>query len=171
MITSSQQQPPTNLLDQARTLLYILGVAGRSVLRRVSHPTELGVRTLVITEEHVLLVRHRAGLCPWSLPGGAVNKRETLVDAACREVWEETGCTIRIEHLHGIFHNFRAGFSNHIAVFTATPLNPPQPPAGSLEIADARLVPLHALPAGVDQGSCLRIAEYQRGARGLLEQW
>ena len=54
-------------------------------------PLTIGVRIVVRDgDERVLLVRHT--YAPgWHFPGGAVDRRETAVDAAVRELREETG--------------------------------------------------------------------------------
>jgi 8-oxo-dGTP diphosphatase len=44
---------------------------------------------------------HRAQYDDWSLPKGKVEKGETWVAAALREVEEETGCTVRLGRFAG----------------------------------------------------------------------
>ncbi len=157
--------------EQLLNLTYTLAVWGRTIQRAITRPTEMGVRVLVLRDDNVLLVRHRGGAWPWSLPGGGVKARETLDAAVHREVHEEAGCTVRIERLHGIFHNFKQGFNNYIAVFVCTPLDDLRPPVGDLEIATACFVPLHTLPATTDAGSRQRVTEYLRGGSNLVGEW
>ncbi|MBV9969892.1 MAG: NUDIX hydrolase [Xanthobacteraceae bacterium] len=63
-----------------------------------SYPTRpiLAVSAAIIREGRVLIVRRARppadGL--YTLPGGAVEVGETLVEAVAREVWEETGLTV-----------------------------------------------------------------------------
>ena len=62
-----------------------------------------GVRVAVTDEKgRVLLVRHHyeaEGRDVWMLPGGAIEEGETSLDAAIREVLEETGLIIRVGRL------------------------------------------------------------------------
>jgi 8-oxo-dGTP diphosphatase len=64
----------------------------------------VGVGAIVLHEGRVLLVRRgRApGLDLWSVPGGLVELGETTVEAACREVAEETGLKVRIAGVVGL---------------------------------------------------------------------
>ena len=64
----------------------------------------VGVGAIVLHEGRVLLVKrgHAPGLGLWSVPGGLVDLGETTVDAARREVDEETGLTVRIAGLVGV---------------------------------------------------------------------
>ncbi|MEC9401119.1 MAG: NUDIX domain-containing protein, partial [Pseudomonadota bacterium] len=57
----------------------------------VRNPFTLGVRVIVEDRNsRVLLVRH-SYVTGWYLPGGGVDKGETMEEAACREVLEEAG--------------------------------------------------------------------------------
>jgi ADP-ribose pyrophosphatase YjhB (NUDIX family) len=150
--------------------IYALAVALRRVFWGLRRPVTVGVRAFVVRDDAVLLVRHRAGRQPWSLPGGGVARYERLAEAARREAQEETGVAVRIERLLGIYDSFHDGVSNYIAVFVCTPLGDPDPPR-SLEIAEARFFPIGAPPVDIDLGSRRRIQEYLAGARGLTKGW
>jgi ADP-ribose pyrophosphatase YjhB (NUDIX family) len=128
----------------------------------VWRPATVGVRAFVVRGDAVLLVRHRAGPRPWGLPGGGVARYERLAEAARREAFEETGVTVQVERLMGVYDSFHDGLSNYIVVFICAPLDEPHPPR-SLEIAEARYFPLDAPPDTIDPGSRRRMAEYHAG--------
>lgn len=152
-------------------MIYNTVITVRDIIRRITRPTELGVRVMVVRDKQVLLIRHRGGRTPWSLPGGGVGSRERLDAAAVREVIEETGCPVNLTTFHGMFHSFGQGFNNYIAIFIAEPVGEIHPPKHDLEIAEARFVPLEQLPTGTDPGSRHRIAEYLRGEHNLVGDW
>ena len=56
------------------------------------------VSALIIKNDKVLLVRrgHEPNMGKWSLPGGSVELGETLQEAVCREVFEETNLEVEI---------------------------------------------------------------------------
>lgn len=99
----------------------------------------LGVSALLTHEDSVLLAKRGSqpskGL--WSLPGGKLERGETLVKAAAREVFEETG--INVEGL--VFVEFveliKPDYHFVIALFMAQ-LADKQPPQAGDDAVDAR---------------------------------
>lgn len=65
----------------------------------------VGVAAVIFVEQAVLLVRRNQEPAKgeWSLPGGAVELGETLVEALTREIREEVSITIQIGGLIGVF--------------------------------------------------------------------
>jgi ADP-ribose pyrophosphatase YjhB (NUDIX family) len=69
--------------------------------------TQQRVRTLAVVRDErgfVLSVRHaRRGERFWTLPGGFSNIGESLEETLVREVGEETGYRVRVDHLAFVF--------------------------------------------------------------------
>lgn len=144
------------------------GLAARRLVWRVTNPVTIGVRSLVLRDDQVLLVRVH-GRSTWDLPGGAVHRGELLATAAEREAQEETGWTVEVERILGVYTNFRIGKSDHVAIFVCKPVHN-VPLQLNWEVAEARFWPLAALPPCQD-GISRRLTEYHAGAAGLYGAW
>jgi 8-oxo-dGTP diphosphatase len=164
-------QTLAGLREGGLTIAYNLFLAARGLGRRLTAPTTVGVRVIAPRGDTVLLVRHRGGSTPWSLPGGGVDRHEHPAQAALRELREEAGCPGEVAHLHGLYHHFDAGMNDFIATFVCTPLGPARPPVADIEIVDARFFPIADLPAALNPGSRRRIEEHRRGERGGYGAW
>jgi ADP-ribose pyrophosphatase YjhB (NUDIX family) len=123
----------------------------------------LGVRVVVLNgQNEVFLVRH--SYAPgWLLPGGGVERGETIHDAMGRELEEEGGivATGRPE-LHGLLSNEAKFRGDHVACFvvrhfTRRDWRP------TMEIKEARFFPIDALPEGTTGGTRRRIEEVVAG--------
>jgi 8-oxo-dGTP diphosphatase len=68
-------------------------------------------------EEQKLLAVHNKG-AGWSLPGGAVEAGETLVQAVIREAKEEAGVDIQVREVVAINEAFFRESSHHALFFT-----------------------------------------------------
>ena len=56
------------------------------------------------TKQKILLV-HRADTGTWCVPGGYMEPGESVTEGCMREVWEETGLHVRVEHLIAVYNN------------------------------------------------------------------
>jgi len=107
----------------------------------------VGVGAIVLHEGRVLLVRRgRApGLDLWSVPGGLVELGETTMEAACREVAEETGLKVRIAGVVGLLDRVtrdaegRVRYHWVLVDYLAVPESTETPRAGS-DAAEVRWV-------------------------------
>jgi 8-oxo-dGTP diphosphatase len=62
----------------------------------------IGVFALIFDGERILLA-HRRDIDWWNLPGGGMEIGETVEEAICREVREETGLEVQVERLVGVY--------------------------------------------------------------------
>jgi ADP-ribose pyrophosphatase YjhB (NUDIX family) len=65
---------------------------------------KLGVSAVIldVSRSKILLTR-RTDNGRWCLPGGGMDAGESLEECCVREVWEETGLTVRVVRLLGIY--------------------------------------------------------------------
>ena len=119
----------------------------------------LGVKVLVTDGAQVLLVRH--GYVPgWHLPGGGVERGETVWDAAAKELAEES--TVRATGamaLFGFYRNARTSRFDHVALFVLREFDVGAAWKPNMEIVESRFWPLDALPDDTVESTRLRIAE------------
>lgn len=63
----------------------------------------LGTSAIIFNEEGKFLLTKREDNGHWCLPGGAVESGESLAEACEREVLEETGLSVRVKRLVGVY--------------------------------------------------------------------
>jgi 8-oxo-dGTP pyrophosphatase MutT (NUDIX family) len=152
---------------------HLFRIASRIVLRplhRQMRGMTLGARVAAIdVENRVLLVRH--GYAPgWILPGGGVERGETVFEAAVRELREETGIVAEEEpRLHGLFSNHELFPGDHLACFVLRRFVR-EPFAPSAEIAAAEFFAADQLPSDTTGGSRRRIEEILFG-QPIAHDW
>jgi ADP-ribose pyrophosphatase YjhB (NUDIX family) len=81
----------------------------------------VSVAGIVIDDHDRVLVIRRADNDHWEPPGGVLELDESFEDGVRREVAEETGVTIAVESLSGVYKNLARGIV--ALVFRCTPLN------------------------------------------------
>ena len=121
-------------------------------------PVTLGVRVMMIRNGEVLLVR-QTYTSGWFMPGGGVDRGETLEKAARREAREEAGAELHNLSLVGAYSHFKELRSDHNILFLSTDFSL----SGEYdhEIAELRFFPLDALPEGLWAGHRRRLEEYR----------
>ena len=86
---------------------------GKSSLR-------LGVICAVFNADGAVLLSKRGDFDVWNLPTGRLDPNESIIRAAVREVREETGVEIQIDHAIGLY--YIEGWQRMNILFTATPI-------------------------------------------------
>ena len=143
----------------------------RVLLWWFTRPLTLGVKGLVFDKQgRVLLVKHtyQPG---WHIPGGKVEKGESLVEAMLRELREEVGIDLSAsaKKLFSVYANFGEYKSDHVAMFVindvATPVLKPRP----FEIEQSGFFSPDNLPAGTTPATIRRIREWLNGSEAAVE--
>ncbi|OAB32829.1 DNA mismatch repair protein MutT [Paenibacillus macquariensis subsp. defensor] len=78
----------------------------------------LVVSVSIIREEKVLMVKENKSSVKnkWNFPSGRIEYGEDILDAACREVKEETGYDVRLTGTTGIY-NFISSSNHQVILF------------------------------------------------------
>ena len=132
----------------------------------------LGVRAAVFDAEgRVFLVRH-SYVPGWHLPGGGVERGETMTDALHRELREETGIRLSAPAtLFGIYLNRHTSPRDHVGLYVCRHWTQPEAPkVPNLEIVACGFYPPDALPEGVTDATRRRLAEIVEG-RAPSAEW
>lgn len=159
--------PPSGAADRGDNdvpAVYRLYAALMTALRAFHRPVTLGVRVIVEDGNGcVLLVRHTY-LPGWYLPGGGIKARETLHEAAVRELEEETGVVAReTPRLFAAYTNFNQSRSDHVLLYVLRRFERNEWSPG-FEIAECDFFPPGDLPRDVSPATLRRLEEYRTGA-------
>jgi ADP-ribose pyrophosphatase YjhB (NUDIX family) len=158
---SDAEKPIDRLVRTAEPLLRLL----LHFHWRFTRSLTLGVRAVVIDAGNkVFLVRHTY-VSGWHLPGGGVERGETLVQALARELREEGNIeVVDTPPLHGVFYNPVDSARDHVAVFVVRVFRQEPGAPSSREIAERGFFSLDALPKDTTPGTRRRLAEVLEGA-------
>jgi 8-oxo-dGTP pyrophosphatase MutT (NUDIX family) len=138
---------------------------------RVARGLTLGVRGVVLDGEgRVFLVKH-SYVAGWHLPGGGVEKGETLLAALARELREEGNIELSATPvLHAVYFNRRISSRDHVAVYVVRSFRQTVPPQPNHEIVGHGFFATQDLPADTSPATRERIAEVVTG-RTTSETW
>jgi len=133
----------------------------------------VGVSAVIFVDKSVLLVRRKQEPAKgqWSLPGGAVELGEGILEALARELQEELSVKIAVGGLVGvfdkIFHNHKNQVQYHYVVVDYWGWLVEGKPTPASDISEALLVPLDELEEfDVDQ----ELKETIRKAYGVWQE-
>jgi 8-oxo-dGTP pyrophosphatase MutT (NUDIX family) len=128
----------------------------------VATPISLGCRILVVREDQVLLVQHsyQRG---WYLPGGAVDRGESLKAAAVRELREECAIEGLEMRFVGMFLSEHEGRSDHVALFSTDSFRELSGRPQDSEISQFGFFSMKQLPEGTSPATRRRIQEFLSG--------
>jgi 8-oxo-dGTP diphosphatase len=101
----------------------------------------VGIGAIVLDEGQLLVIKDRFSI-GYKLPGGHIDKNESIKNAVKREVYEETGVKVEFESILNIghFRNGQFGESNLYIVCTAKALSKEITIYDSSEIAEAKWI-------------------------------
>ncbi len=122
------------------------------------------VRILVVNEYHeILLLKNVISHHKWSLPGGGMNRHETAVKAARRELHEETGMTMPESSFHYIrtLEKIEDEVAFQVPLFLLTVQKSALPPGlvNPREIAEIEWFDKSHLPADLSSIAIMAIKE------------
>jgi 8-oxo-dGTP diphosphatase len=119
---------------------------------------------LVSPDGRVLLVRRAYPPHDWVLPGGNAEAGESLLETLRREVREELGLSIEVEHLTGVYYqpDHRAGEFIHFVFMAHIQADPPVR-ADSSEIAEWSFFARDELPESMSPSTRRRLEDALEG--------
>jgi ADP-ribose pyrophosphatase YjhB (NUDIX family) len=114
----------------------------------------VGVVGFIMDEEgRVLLLRHTyRRRKPWGLPAGGMRPNESLEECLRREIKEETGLVVEIDHLLSAAAHYDRRLVDMIYACHPVEGSTLADFKPNAEISEARYFPLDALPEGVSRG-------------------
>ena len=119
------------------------------------------VDIIIENGEGIVLVRRRNPPLGWALPGGFVDRGESVAQAARREAKEETGLDVELTELLGVYSDPKRDPRGLFTISTVFVGRAGGQPVGGDDAADARVVALDALPPDIAFDHPTMLADYR----------
>jgi 8-oxo-dGTP pyrophosphatase MutT (NUDIX family) len=130
----------------------------------------LGTSVAILKDNKILLTK-REDFEVWCVPGGGVDQGESIPQAAIREAKEETGLTIRLTHMVGLYGRSKGNQAIHNILFAAEPISGDLKPQVD-EVIDMGYFTLkEALTLNLFADHAQRIADALNGIGGGSAWW
>lgn len=138
-----------------------------AILSSITRQT-IGVRCMIIKDNKVFLVKH-SYMPMWYHVGGAIDAKESPINAIKRELMEEAGVSCLADpELYGVYLNNFQNRDDFVIFYTAS--NITQKAVKCHEIADSGWFGLENLPTDISPATKRRIEEYL-GNRTKSDMW
>ncbi|SRR6266545_2415197 len=124
------------------------------------------VDVIIEIDGGIVLVRRRHPPLGWALPGGFVDRGESVAEAARREAKEETALEVELRELLGVYSDPKRdprGLFTISTVFIASARGKPE---GGDDAAAAKVFALDALPPEIAFDHPTILADYRRYLAG-----
>ena len=125
------------------------------------------VDVIIEIENGIVLVRRRHPPVGWALPGGFVDRGESLAAAARREAKEETGLDVELTELLGVYSDPARDPRGFFTISTVFIARASGTPTGGDDAVEARTVSLEMLPTDLVFDHPTIINDYRRLRAGL----
>ena len=115
----------------------------------------VSVAGIVVNDAGEVLVIRRRDNGHWEPPGGVLEMTETFEDGVRREVLEETGISVHVERLTGVYKNMQRGIV--ALVFRCAPLEGTGHPTA--EVTEIRWMPLDEVCKAMSPAYAVRVTD------------